>query len=54
MLIRGRRGRGPATLGGRAKALRRLARERAKATGGPLDVSAVLRELLDGALAARG
>ncbi len=35
-----------------AKALRRLARDRAKATGGPLDVSAVLRELLDRALAA--
>ena len=35
----------------RAKALRRLARERAKATGGQLDVSAVLRELLDRALA---
>ncbi len=33
-----------------AKALRRLARLRAKETGGALDVSAVLRELLDRAL----
>lgn len=35
-----------------AKALRRLAKARAKETGGRLDVSAIVRELLDRALGA--
>jgi hypothetical protein len=35
-----------------AKELRRLARDRAKETGDRLDVSAVVRELLDKALGA--
>ena len=35
-----------------AKELRRLAKARAKETGGRLDVSAVVRELLDRALGA--